>query len=120
MSVTIEQRLIVWRFLLALALSVAIVTTLLPEPPRLPLDGIGDKWAHALAFATLALLASLAYPKAPVTRIGGRLSSLGALIEVLQSIPALHRDCDIRDWLADTAGIIAVLALVTLARRART
>ena len=38
-------------------------------------------------------------------RIGERLSFLGALIEVLQAIPELHRDCDIRDWIADTAAI---------------
>ena len=40
---------------------------------------------------------------------------MGALIEVFQAIPALHRDCDWRDWLADTlavAGVLLVLRLV--------
>jgi hypothetical protein len=39
------------------------------------------------------------------------------LIEVLQSIPALHRDCDIMDWVADTGAILVALALVALIRR---
>ena len=40
------------------------------------------------------------------------------MIEVLQSIPALHRDCDIRDWIADTVAIAVVLLIVgALSRR---
>jgi hypothetical protein len=46
------------------------------------------------------------------------LSLFGAFIEVVQAIPALHRDTDIWDWVADTAAVAAVLALVWLWRRA--
>ena len=72
-----------------------------------------------LAFATLAMLATQAFPRAPLFRIGERLSFAGALIEVLQAIPALHRDCDIRDWIADTLAIAMVLAAVALWRSSR-
>jgi VanZ family protein len=100
-----------------LALAFAVVMALLPHPPHTPIDRFGDKFEHALAFATLAGLASQAFPRATLLRIGERLSFVGALIEVCQSIPALGRDCDIRDWLADTLAIAAVLLLIGLARR---
>ena len=37
---------------------------------------------------------------------GLQLSAFGALIEVLQMIQVLHRDADVRDWIADTAAIV--------------
>ena len=99
------------------ALVFALVMALLPQPPHLPIDRLGDKFEHMLAFGVLALLGSTAYPAMPLFRLGERLSFLGALIEVLQSIPELHRDCDIRDWIADTIAVAVVLGLVHLARR---
>ncbi|MBA3896207.1 MAG: hypothetical protein H0X36_03525 [Sphingomonadaceae bacterium] len=93
-----------------LALAFAVVMALLPKPPHL-LE-LRDKWQHMLAFATLAGLARFAFPQAPNLRIAERLSFTGALIEVLQAIPALHRDCDILDWVADTAAILIALALI--------
>ncbi len=102
-----------------LALAFAVTMALLPHPPHTPLDWFGDKAEHMLAFATLAVLGTQAFPRTPLPRIGERLSFAGALIEVLQAIPALHRDCDIRDWIADTLAITAVLVTVVLWRRAR-
>lgn len=116
---TSERPLAFRRLLLGLAVAFAVTMALLPEPPKLPVDAFGDKWEHMLAFATIALLSALAYPGIALVRIGERLSFLGALIEVAQSIPALHRDCDIRDWIADTVAIIVVLSLVALFRRRR-
>ena len=87
---------------------------LLPHPPQVP---AGDKYQHMAAFGTLTVLAAAGWPRAELLRIGERLSFLGALIEVVQSIPALHRDCDIMDWLADTAIIASVLLVVGLYRR---
>jgi hypothetical protein len=71
-----------------------------------------------LAFGTLAALAALGYAQSPLLRIAERLSFLGAMIEVVQSIPALHRDCDIMDWVADTTIILVVLAVAAPIRRA--
>jgi len=100
-----------------LALVLAVTMALLPHPPSLPVDQFGDKFEHMLAFGTLTLLADLAFPVIPRLRIAERLSFLGALIEVTQSIPALHRDCDIRDWIADTVAILVVTGLIALWRR---
>ena len=97
------------------ALLFAVAMALLPHPPHL-VGHVGDKVQHMLAFGTLAILAAAAWPEAEPLRIGERLSFAGALIEVLQSIPALHRDCDIRDWIADTVVIVAVLLIVRLYR----
>ena len=96
------------RVLFVVALVFSVTMALLPMPPQLPIDKLGDKFAHMLAFATLAGLAALAFPvSSPWTRIE-RLSFLGALIEVFQAIPALNRDCDFRDWIADTLAVVVV------------
>ena len=99
-----------------LALAFAVTMALLPHPPGTPLEH-HDKAQHMLAFATLAGLAVPAFPGATLFRIGERLSFAGALIEVMQALPALGRDCDIRDWLADTLAAATVLLIVTIARR---
>ena len=104
------------RVLLAAALIVAIVMALIPAPPDL---GVGDKWQHMTAFGTLTILYAAAFPRASLLRIGERLSFLGALIEVFQSIPALHRDCDVMDWVADTFIIVVVVLVVRIARGRR-
>jgi VanZ family protein len=101
------------------ALAFAIVMALLPQPPHLPSDDFGDKFNHILAFAALATLAAIAYPRFPLPRLAERLSFLGAMIEVVQAIPSLHRDCDIVDWVADTVTVIVVLSIVALVRRSR-
>jgi VanZ family protein len=65
-----------------------------------------------IAFATLGVLGRLAYPGAGAVRIIVGLSLFGALIEVLQAIPVLHRDSELLDWVADTiAAAAAVLAV---------
>ncbi|WP_380787299.1 hypothetical protein [Sphingomonas sp. R86521] len=112
----------IWLFRIGLfvAIIIAVTMALLPNPPHLPIDRFGDKAEHMLAFSTMALLAALAYPRASLVRIGERLSFLGALVEVMQSIPALHRDCDIRDWIADTLAICVVLLIVGTIRRRST
>ncbi len=97
------------------ALAFALTMAFLPHPPDL--HGIGDKWQHMAAFGTLTTLACAGYPTFSLTHLGERLSFVGAMIEVVQSIPALHRDCDIRDWIADTGIIAAVLIVVALHRK---
>ena len=96
------------------ALAFAVVMALLPHPPVTVSSN--DKFQHMLAFGVLTILAVAGYPHAELLRLGERLSFLGALIEVLQSIPRLHRDCDIHDWLADTLVIVVVLLVVAAYR----
>ena len=101
-----------WRVLFWAALLFAFTMAVVPIPPHLPIDNLGDKFEHMLAFATLALLGAVAYPATPQIRLLERLSFLGAVIEVVQSIPSLHRDCDIMDWVTDTIAVGVVLGLV--------
>ena len=89
----------------------AFVMAVVPHPPQVPGEP-NDKVQHIIAFATLALLGSFAYPRTTLTRLLIGLSLFGALIEIVQAIPALHRDSDVLDWLADTAAVIIVLLAV--------
>jgi VanZ family protein len=83
---------------------------LLPHPPRLPGDP-SDKIQHIVAFLTLGLLGSFAFPRLSAIRLIVGLSLFGALIEAGQAIPALHRDSDPLDWVADTvaAGVVLLI-----------
>jgi VanZ family protein len=96
----------------------AFVMAVLPHPPEVPGEP-NDKIQHITAFATLALLGSFAYPATALIQLLVRLSLFGALIEVVQAIPSLHRDSDVMDWLADTAAAAAVLLVVWWWRRRR-
>ncbi len=101
------------------ALIFALYMAFDPRPPPLSIDRFGDKFEHMLAFGTLTLLAQLSFRRVPRWRIAERLSFLGALIEVMQSSPWVHRDCDIRDWVADTVIIIIVTVPFAIADRRR-
>jgi hypothetical protein len=117
-TLTEERWAPVARLLFWLALAFALFMAFSPHPPRVPGNPV-DKLQHMMAFGTLTILACAGWPAFDLQRIGERLSFVGALVEVVQSIPALHRDCDIMDWIADTAIIIAVLLVVWAVRRRR-
>lgn len=108
------RRLLPWAFWAALAFAFVMAT--LPHPPRIPGDPV-DKVQHMAAFAVLTALAWAAWPAMPRLRLAIVLSAFGALIEVVQAIPALHRDSDWRDWVADTAAILVTLAIAAIIQR---
>jgi VanZ family protein len=89
----------------------AFVMAVLPHPPQVPGEP-NDKVQHIVAFATLSLLGSFAYPRTALLRLLAGLSLFGAFIEVVQAIPMLHRDSDVLDWLADTVAVVVVLLIV--------
>ena len=95
-------------------MAIALVMALLPKPPKLPIDQFGDKFAHMLAFAALAGEANLAWPNRSRWTIGLWLSAFGAAIELLQMISVLHRDRDIRDWVADSVAIVVATVAARL------
>lgn len=96
------------------------VAALMPSIPFEPNFEFEDKVKHFAIFALLAGLAWFGFPQAPRRLILERLSFLGAAIEVLQSIPALHRDCDVLDWATDTLAVgIALLSLARFLPRRR-
>ncbi|MEY4160442.1 MAG: hypothetical protein RLZZ136_1063 [Pseudomonadota bacterium] len=95
----------------------SVTMALLPHPPHMPTDRLGDKVNHILAFASLAALAGFAFPWVGRWTRAIWLSGLGAVIEMAQAIPLLHRDCDLRDWLADSLAVLAVTALAAMVVR---
>lgn len=107
-----------WLWLFRAAALFAFVMGVVPHPPRLPGEP-SDKVQHIVAFLTLGLLGSRAYPRTAQARILAGLALFGALIEIIQSIPALHRDSDVTDWVADIAATGVALLLVRAWRRWR-
>ncbi len=103
-------RIIFWT-----ALVVALGLALNPKPPHFAV-GPGDKVQHILAFLTLTAMAVAAYPRARWIPLALALSGFGALIELLQRIPVLHRSSEFMDWVADTGAVLAVLALAAIFR----
>jgi peptidoglycan/LPS O-acetylase OafA/YrhL len=108
----------VLRLLFWAAALFALVMALIPHPPELP-GNPNDKIQHMVAFATLGLLGSFAYPRTRPVRLIIGLSLFGALIEVLQAIPSLQRDSDPLDWVADTIACAIVVYAVRWWRAGR-
>jgi VanZ family protein len=107
------------RILFWAAAAFAFAMAVNPHPPRFEAEP-GDKFQHMAAFATLAALAAAGWPGRRYAALGLGLSYFGAMIEIAQAIPLLHRDCDIMDWVADTLAASIVLAAAFLIRaRAR-
>ena len=84
---------------------------LLPKPPEIPGEP-GDKVQHMMAFATLGALAASGWRDQALIRLFAWLASFGAAIELFQAIPALHRDAEMLDWLADMAAAAVTLGVV--------
>lgn len=73
-----------------------------------------DKAMHFIAFYGLSGLAVAAFPRRSPWLIAALLSAFGALIEVVQGLPLVHRDQDFWDWVADTLAIAAALSPMLL------
>ena len=100
------RRLLFWA-----AATFAFVMAVVPQPPELPGEP-NDKIQHMIAFATLGLLGAWAYARTALLQLLAALSLYGAVIELVQAIPALHRDSDVKDWIADTLAAGVVLLFV--------
>jgi VanZ family protein len=93
-----------------LAAAFALTMASLPHPPELPGEP-SDKIQHILAFAVLAGLAAVSFQNRSGLWLFVALAGFGALIEIFQLVPQLHRSSDVRDWLADAAASAVVLTL---------
>jgi VanZ family protein len=100
------RRLLFWA-----AAIFAFVMAVLPHPPEIPGEP-SDKIQHIAAFATLGTLGAWSYAQTALPQLLIRLSLFGAAIEIVQAIPALHRDSDVKDWIADTLACGLVLLIV--------
>lgn len=98
-----------------LAVLFTLMMALLPQPPSVPL-GPSDKVQHMAAFAVLSVLAVVIFPRQRYRVIFVALAGFGAMIEILQMIPSLHRDAELLDWFADCAASAAVLLVCGVVR----
>ena len=94
----------------------AFVMAVLPQPVELPAS---DKVQHMAAFFTIGLLGCVAYPRLSRGKLLLALVAFGGLIELVQIIPALHRDSQWSDWMADIAAAIGALVVVFVGERFR-
>ena len=97
-----------------MAATFALIMALLPKPPQIPFQP-GDKVMHMIAFATLGALAAAGWREQPLLHLFAVLAVFGGAIEVLQTIPALHRDAEAVDWMADMGAALLALGLVRIA-----
>ncbi|MHA6334508.1 hypothetical protein ACXYL9_12590 [Qipengyuania sp. CAU 1752] len=107
------QRVITILFWLSVGLALFGATAASISLPGNP----GDKFNHALAFAVLASLAALAYPRTQVITLWLYLSAFAGLLELLQFAPFLHRS---PEWMDLGVGMLAsgiALAVMALWRR---
>ena len=111
------QRLIVisMRFMSIIFWMLIVIVTVLMlielKPTQGGLPNI-DKVEHALVFTALGVSGSLAYAqKRHWVYLG--LVALGALYELLQALFTVTRQASVYDWLADIAGILIAIGLMT-------
>jgi hypothetical protein len=101
------------RFVFFAALIFTFYSAVVPPSHALQLTP-WDKATHFIAFYVLTGLAVAAFPKQNLVAIAALLSAFGALIEIVQGLPMVHRDRDFWDWVADTIAISSALAPMLL------
>ena len=82
-----------------------------PSPPGV------DKLVHGGLFLALALSGRWAGIRTGVLALG--LPLYAAASELIQTVPALHRDGSVGDWLADVVGVLLGLLIWHLVERRR-
>lgn len=89
----------------------AIIVSVLPVH-RLPHpSGVDDKVEHMVGYAVLSLWFAGIYPKSRYMIIAIGLFVMGVAIEWAQGAMHLGRQADVRDVVANTAGILSGLTL---------
>lgn len=91
-----------------IAVAISYVAALLPqrEAPHL---GASDKLDHMAAFLAISVLGRIGYPRPAWAMLLVAISAFGGLIELSQMLPAIGRDAEWGDWIADTVAAIAGL-----------
>ena len=95
--------------LYGLATAILLWLTLAPSKD-LPHVNLWDKAEHAIAWAVLAATGLVMWPRKPVT-IAAYALFVGAAVELLQGSMGLGRDMDWHDFVADSVGVAAALAV---------
>lgn len=84
-------------------------------PKKNPIKHL-DKIQHALVFLTISVAGCLAFKNHTSLIVTG-LTIFGGIIEVLQATFTTTRTGDVKDWLADIAGILIGLMIVAIYRQ---
>jgi hypothetical protein len=100
-------------FAVVVLVSFAVLFAPGPDVPPAPY-GV-DKLVHGGLFLALAFTGCWAGIRRPVVAV--LLPLYAAASELLQAIPALHRDATLGDWLADVVGVLLGLLAWTLVER---
>lgn len=85
----------------------AFTMAIVPQAVEVPGS---DKVLHMLAFFVITSLGCGGYPRFSRVKLMLALAAFGGAIELVQMIPAIHRDAEWGDWLADIVAILAALA----------
>ena len=72
-----------------------------------------------MAFFMLTILSLVAFPRRSPLLIGLFLAWIGAMIELIQGLPVVHRDCDVWDWVVELIAIGAVYGVILAANLRR-
>jgi len=75
-----------------------------------------DKIQHTLVFSIISVAGCLAFKK-QISLVVVGLTIFGAIIEVLQATLTITRTGDVNDWLADVAGVLIGLMIVSIYRQ---
>ena len=102
------------RFAFWAAALFAFAMAVVPHPPAIP---VWDKLQHMAAFFVITILGGVSYPRLSRLKLAAALVAFGGFIEIVQMIPILHRDSDVRDWIADIFAVLVALAVVSVVRR---
>ena len=89
---------------------------IMPHPPELP-GAPNDKIQHMLRLRYARPSRRLGLYAGPLLRLLAGLSLFGALIEIVQTIPASIATADVMDWIADTIACGLVLTGTAWLRR---
>jgi VanZ family protein len=100
-------------------LATAILLYMCLAPAKaLPTVNLWDKAEHAIAWAVLAGVGLILFPRhagaVAVFALG-----FGVAVEVMQGALPFGRDADWKDWVADIVGVAAALLIFAAIRRAR-
>jgi VanZ family protein len=103
-----------WLVLGWVFVAVATVASLVPVQ-RLPLPaGVNDKFAHVAGYGLLTLWFTGIYPRSRYVMIAIGLFLMGVLIEWAQGSMHVGRQADVRDVVANCAGIGVGLMLASV------
>jgi len=104
------------RFGLYVLASAILLYMCLAPSEALPKSHLWDKAEHAIAWAVLAGVGLVLFPRQAASVVVFALG-FGIAVEVLQGVLPFGRDLDWKDWIADCVGVAAAVLVWAAVRR---